>query len=627
MQPLPDAFIGLSTFEKGQLLELPWEISKIEDVESFEDKFFFVSSGRVYNNNDELLTINSEIYGALPFITSKNHSYKSQEEHLIKHLATNDLVNFFINHPAAMKSYLGMMSHKGSSILPHWQNLAKVVTVVSNESNWEPIHFSLTSADFHYHQSTETKKKSIYLEFQQDTLSIFNLIGVNEPLAITALEAKSKEKKATIDFARIIKERTLEYNTAVDLLNIQYLSPYNLSQEEWISLYWVLNEKYDLIIAHCGKSRVPYLYEESRCIFFLATNETVGFEADFFQNNLTMWPLVKRIIYKGKVNKTNLPFYPKIDMVKENDILRPVMPEDRKIEKFKIWLSQNIQNYLCNNDWVFFSNCFGDSNLIVNLLSYLSMSKDEVTRDQKPKVYIDKFLKNNIAVFEGLSSLWGLVASESVSYKQLSQIAKKIDNEFWQSQMQPVFPKEGIYSQEPVNQLIKKIFGNNRLVKGDSFSIMADVKNESIFFNNMSNVENTLNFSMFPDGMIEKHPDNKINLALPISSNKKMRHLFSGETKYWKNYLAYGFRLGLSQATFFELKPKFSNIKFFNKIILKSKSTPVKDVSGNNIKIIPIEVNSDSKNSLIISKELDFIFGIKNNEQQNETSPEIKDEK
>ncbi|MDH4261991.1 MAG: hypothetical protein OEV78_02990 [Spirochaetia bacterium] len=509
---LPPSLSGLSYRERNKLKELPWKNGQIDDLAGGDFSFILIS-GQLYDDEKRFYDPAREILGIKPFFKNIKKNYHSNTPHRIVYIETKILALFFLEFPKAMQSYVLYETNAGNESLNPWKKFPRIWTVVSIQSGWQGIHFAFTIAAYF---ANKKNKKTVYLEMNPAGMSIYSFIQKEPKPPIMHIK-----DDRTFDPAILLMERTLTYEN-VDIINVQHLSQWKISREQWVSFYNILSIKYDNIIIHCGEELTNFFHEESDGLFIMRKYRTYGYPGLHPAENSDLWPPTLEIFttslpalndreikyplfFKKIIDLNEIPFYNKLD------------------DSFWKWFEKYPARLLNQEKVIVLGEC---SPSMVDSSIYL-------TQILKENENLSDFLTNNMVIAEGATSI--MMALQSISKynpKLIQKIFKKI---------KPVYPQNGFYSNKSFVSLLNRYFKN---VSQDFLHLN---------FSSFSNHDTPLQW--FTHGLITDSLESCVfpPYCLELTGKiQNVRNFYSSNKAQWHEHVALALRFGFKNIDFYE---------------------------------------------------------------------------
>ncbi len=528
---LPPSLTGLNSKELTIFSSLPWKRGRVGDENiPFKEVSFLLSSGRIEVNDVGIISPAQELLGIKPFFKQPQRSYSNNFQNEIIYIPTKKLAKFFFLHPRAMHSYVRMESNIGYQPLPEWQNMSNQWTVIAENISLESCHFALSIA---HRQTKRFDSKAIYLEFQTEGLSVFNLLEQDPPPALVQAE----ENPGNLE--ELLEARLIRVSSSVDVLNIHFLSIWKLSSEQWVTLFWKLSKKYDDIVIHMGTESSDYIFEQSNTVFAVTSSDTYEFDFHNPEKNTICWPNLLEIKRKKKDNKNHhrLVEYPITYSSTERDI--PMPHRMKRDNMFWDWYANNIDHFLEPIE-AFVIDDYGD-----NFAGFVA-TLNAIWKDHKKDKTLKEALGRSLIFLQGKSGIPGAVASTSNDWKSFYKRCKQLVDYDVTSLLKPIFPTHGLFSEKPIEKYLKNLFPD---INQDTFNIFLPVityESRDIIFLTSGSLANNLVRSTFASGFVEP-----LNLNAKTNQGDKQQRTF-GRTNHndWVSVLSRCFRSNFKKVTF-----------------------------------------------------------------------------
>ena len=524
-ETLPPSLSGLNARELARLAKLPWKKGKFKGKGTpTKELSFLLNSGRLETNDMGLIAPAQELLGIKPFLRQPKREYSVNFEHELSYINTESLADFFFMHPRAMQSYISMESNLGYEPLSNWKDIPNQWLVISDRPSWESIHFSLAIA--HY-QAERFNSRSIYLEFQTEGLSIFNLLDMEpKPALVQAEENPGK-------LNQLLNERLVQISDSIDVLNIHFLSVWKLSQEQWSTLFWQLGKYYDNIIIHLGTDKLSFLYEQSNTIFAVTSSSLYQLENYELENNWICWPPVLDIRRKkaqAKHEKGVIEYPLGQDDFNDQTVKMPY--EMAESDGFWSWFKSDVEHFLEPYEAVIISD------YLDNFAGFMAVIKTLWKLSSEKKI-LKNSLNNSIIFPQGKSGILGSVAALSKNWHDFHKKCKNLVDYDVTSVLKPIFPTSSLFSDKPIQRYLKNLFPTNVQDGLNLFFPIISYENRDILFLSSGSLSENLIRSTFVPGFVETG-----NLDI-VESNQKDIHMRTfGRTNRndWINILANCFR-------------------------------------------------------------------------------------
>ena len=576
---LPPSLTSLNSKELKAISGLPWKRGRIGDKNIQPDTIsFLLVAGRIEVNDVGILSPAQELLGIKPFLRQPSRKYSAHFENEILYLPTKKLAEFFFLHPRAMCSYIRMESNIGYHPLKEWRQIPNQWAVTSENVSWESIHFALSIA---HRQAKRFDSKSIYLEFQSEGLSVFNLLEEEPPPALVQAE------ESPGDLGKLLRDRMVRVSKSVDLLNIHFLSIWKLSPEQWITLFWQLGKYYDDIIIHLGTEKADFICEQSNAVFAVTSSSVHGLEFHQPETNRICWPPVLEIKRRKKARsglhgQVEYPFtYEDFDKEK---ILMPYQIKEGN--PFWNWHENHIDPFLEPTE-AFVIDDYGD-----NFAGFIAVL-NSIWKDNKKDKSLKESLGRNIIFLQGRSGILGSVASISKNWKSFYKKCKQLVDYDVTSLLKPIFPTHGLFSEKPIERYLRNLFPD---IIQDGLNIFFPVityQNRDVLFLTSGPLANNVIRSTFASGFVEP------TTVQPESTQKNPEHRTFGRTNHhdWVYILSSCFRGNFKKVTFvnFLQPPKREGDIFVKKLLLDSSGSPShkKETTGLFSQVVNVAVSEE----------------------------------
>ncbi len=446
---LPPTLAGLSVSERSGLNALPWKEGVLDDFDHAKH-VFIVTSGRLLVD-DQVVGPRTALWGIKPFLKQQEREYKILYHHRVLYLDTSLLAEFFFLHPCAMQTYIKLASNYGHVALATWSYMSLVWTVVSDIPTFESIHLALGIANLH---AQDEFHKTIYLEFQKDGLSIYDLL--QKEVGIPLMKADADHISEDVDLDTAIRSKVIAFNDSVDILNIQFLSMWQINREEWANLFWSLRKEYSNIVIHLGYTHVDFLLEESSVIFNISSDSTSSpnlLPLEFHQLTLPVITTISRHIDHKQKSSGKIK-YP-LDFADENFDLENSVQQihSYKSSLYGQWLQQ------------YFSHLSNDLEVIVisdyaeNFPGFVAYIRS-LWENGDAKGHLDQALSNKIFLLEGKAGILGTVAMRCGDLDSFLKACGRIVHYDVTSLLKPIFPTDSLFAKETVTKYLHNLFQN-----------------------------------------------------------------------------------------------------------------------------------------------------------------------
>lgn len=530
----PPSLSGLSFTERNTLRDLGWKTGTLSDIAD-GDYTFILISGQLYDKSKRYYDPAREILGIKPFLKNTPKKFFSDKEHQICYIETKELARFFLSYPKAMQSYILYEYNAGVDALDHWKKFPRIWTVVSLQSAWQGIHFAFMTAAY---LANTKKSKTVYLEMNSSGMSIYSFIEKEPRPPIMHIK-----EGLNPDPEMLLMERTIVYEN-VDIINVQHLSQWKMTREQWVIFYNVLAKKYDHIIIHCGDDKDTFLHEESDGLFILRKYRTQGYRGLHLNENNDLWPPAMEIFttslpgkkdaeikyplfYRKVINLQDIPFYSQLT------------------EDYWSWFDKYPARLLNNKKVIVLgesSPSLLDSSVYLNQI----LKEGESLRD---------FLANNFVITEGASGIMtSLLAIARYKPEKIKKIFKRI---------KPVYPTRGFYSHKSFTKILSSSF--------------KEISQDFLFLNFSTCSGSDIPLQWFTHGLIKEGLAASVFPPFclePAKTTPKARDFYSTNKLNWYEHIALAFRFGFESIDFYEfiVPESISTSVFAERFILSYNS-------------------------------------------------------
>ena len=531
---LPPSLGGLSPKEKSALQDLAWEHTVVDKIDT-KKYVFILTSGRLILDDSIIIGPQQQLLGIKPFFKQVEVKYDTSHRHRILALPTETLAKFLLMHPQAMHSYLKMESNLGHVVLSDWTHIPKVWTVASDYPCLESIHLALAIANFKTRNNHASK--AIYLELQSSGLSVYDLLDtkVSSPIVQT-------EDNDEIDLTDLIEKHTIHFNKDVDILNVHFLSMWQLSHQIWVSLFWGLQAKYSDIITHLGTTQLDFIFEDSSAIIGITSDNLRQLPMFHPEHNQTQWPtcLEIRLQRKASVQEKGVIQYPvSFATVKDSEDKRKqylsLLNYDPDGLYWK-WFHQKMK-FLHENLEAIVVSDYGD-----NFVGFIAFMR-AMWEQGDTNIDLQQNIKNKVFLFQGKSGILGMVAMCSKDLTNFFKACKKLVHYEITNLLKPIFPVDGFFSEQPVLKYLNNLF-QNRVQDALPLGFLTTSDNtNSVQILRSGILKDNLARSIFILGMLQHE-------SKTTSPNEKQRNLACSTHKDWVHILATCLRLNFKEVRF-----------------------------------------------------------------------------
>lgn len=522
---LPPLFSGLSSNEYESFRKLGWKTGKINDIPEDRNITGILLSGTIKDQNEQTITPGRVVLGILPFVRQKRNQYVSDLYHEIAYIETQSIVEFFLQNPRAMQSYLQYCEHSGFPVIEKWKDFPDIYGIYSTKEYSESIHFSYSLAGF----LSQDSEKIILLEMAKEGAGIFSFFNPSIPAALV-----QKQKDDPQKLEDIIEQRKISITEKIDLLNVTFLSEWCLSKKQWSVLYRVLRKKYKKIIIHFGKENPDYFFEEVNSLFFFSDDEKNITLYDHIRTGNYSMPIMFQI-FPGKLfrsDKKRLTYpegnYSEAEFFRNNKMLE---------EKFKPYYSF-IENHFSLVFQTEEINIFGDSFMNhEGFFAFLELLSQKYTKDRDNK-YVKKFLKENLNIFHGYSSFLAALIQKNENWEDALVEYKKIKTKKTLETFKPVYPEKGIFNPKPIHKSLYRIFSDIYQEKTSLFFSYFCSRTCTVHSVSSGLLIDNLLQVMYPAGLLD-------------SLTPKQKKMQCVSENHWIQEISWLFRIGYKKINFY----------------------------------------------------------------------------
>ena len=541
------SLIGLSTKEVEEFWNLPWKQGVLKDIVDIDKTTFLISSGRIVISGYSIVGPGEEILGVKPFIKQVKRKYIADLPHEIYYIDIDILIKFFLLHPRAMQSYIRMENNFGNEIISEWATVSNQWTIISDYPCYESIHVALGIAEY---QTKTFETNAIYLEFESETLSVFNLIKKEPPPSITQVDDTYE------NLEKLLESRIIKYKENVHILNAHFLSIWKLDYEQWMAIFWILYQTYDDIIIHLGTEKIDFFYEQSNAIFAITSNRFHNLSIFNHEYNITEWPPIVEIRRKKAVHRDEKGIieYP----VKHSDLGVQFNPYDTN-DAYWSWFTKMFKHILEPHSAIIIGDYFD------NFAGFMALL--HVLWDQS--IAENLSLDNKTMILEGKSGILGGVATQCSNWKDFVQKCKRLVDYDVSNILKPIFPTTSLFSEKPISKYLTNLFPN---LMQDQLKIYFPVLTQDtkdVHFLTSGFLANNLIKSTFISGFV----DVKDALASQNKMENEVRSLGRTSKNDWIKLLATCFRVGFKDVVFVSFtQPHLNKQDTLSKKLLEDKT-------------------------------------------------------
>ncbi len=577
---LPPSLLGFSSKELNDFNRLPWKSSKLENIDSSDNISFLLISGRIEINNKDLIGPGEELLGIKPFFKQVRRVYKTIYPNEIVYIETDKLAQFFLLNPMAMLSYMHMENNFGNEPLPRWVYLPKQWTILSDQNCFESIHLGLSIAEY---QTQKLDTKAIYLEFQDENISVFNLIKKDPPPALT------QTKEYTEGLAQLVEKRKIPLNERVDILNIHYLSMWKLSRGQWISLFWFLAKSYDDLIVHLGCKKIDFICDQSNCIFVTGSDILQQRSRPLFLMSQSPLVAIQRKDTENKIKKGIIEYPLKYSDLDSNKNIDSYLPSSH-IESNPNWkwMQDNLDIFLDAKEAIVIADYFDN---FAGFIATMKVLWKNIENSRK----LNESLGKKVLILQGKSGILGGVAMESSNWEDFYDKCKRLVDYDVISVLKPIFPTTSLFSDKPIARYLKNLFPDMMQEKLKLFFPVITQETKNIHFLTSGSLAENLIKSTFIPGFVES---SQSSYTFDSTNEENMVTLGATSVQDWIKILAACFRRGFKEVTmisFAQPQTDKNNIVAKKLLELRTSSSIFAGVSGRLSQTIHVPVSDKSQ--------------------------------
>jgi len=583
---LPQNLLGLTYNERVELKELPWVTGKLGDFDPDTNTAFLVS-GRTQTEMGRFISPGLQMLGLKPFFKQIKREYQSALPHSLMHVNTDELAKFFFKHPKAMQSFINMERNQGYKVLPEWESLPKVWLVASDIPCWESVHLALAISE---RQGKKTGKKTLYLEWQNEGVAAYTLLGIDVPPALVQSENQSE------GINELVKSRVQTVSPHVDAINLHFLSIWSVNEDQWASVFWELREKYDEIIVHLGTARPGFLFEQSDAIFILTSSSGRDFPGLRPEENTIAWPNcieINRASKSKEKSKLHYPFSWTIEQVSKEGL--PTPDEIDESDDFWLWFEQSITPHIIERPTYFLSDSHLNYAGAAAVISYAASKAGD----------LKKAFSDYQFVCEGGSGLIAGIGAVSGTHENFIKNTRKALKNNLVSKLKPVYPSTGIFSLKPVQKYLEDYFGSETVERTFTKLSTYCVPLAQIEYITSGLMVDALLRSLFPLGFLDRD--------LTGTGDEPLHQQVASHSGQWYAQLAKLFRSSAQQTTFFRLQPaEAENRLVFNLFRSTIQAKTPTTISGrvSEYVVVPVSELSDFEEAQVeITTSIHNILG------------------
>lgn len=443
---LPPLFSGLSSNEYESFRKLGWKTGKINDLPTEKNMTGILLSGTIKDQNDNIITPGRVVLGILPFVRQKRNQYHSNLYHEIAYIETESIIDFFLQNPRAMQSYIQYCEHAGFPIIEKWKEFPDVYGIYSLKEYAESVHFSYLLSAF----ISKDSKKTIVLELSREGAGIFSASGLSVPAALV-----QKQKDETLRLEQIINERKVNVEENIDFLNVNFLSEWSLNKKQWSVLYRVLRKNYRNIILHFGKENPDYFFEEVNSLFVFSEDEKNEILYENIRNGNFSMPVMFQIFpAKSSRSEKKRIIYPEAESF--SSLFEQKKLNLNRLSPYYEFIENNFGLILSSKEINIFGDSFMNNEGFFALMELLSQ---KYTNDRSSKL-IKTFLKENLNIFHGYSGFLAALSEKNKDWISAIEEYKGIKDKKTLETFKPVYPEKGIFNPRPIHKNLYKIFSD-----------------------------------------------------------------------------------------------------------------------------------------------------------------------
>ncbi len=535
---LPSSLRGLTHSELLEISLLPWKRGSLLDIkEAHSNLTFLLVSGKLEDSDKGLIGPGKEILGVKPFFKQHQRKYLARYYSEILYINTDHLIKFFFKNPMAFRSYMLSEINSGAEPLAEWSHLSNIWGVVSNKASSESIHFSIGLCTY-LKKDVELKKKVIYLEYQKEGISLFTLLNKKPPPAFVQIDNASNNIK------ELLEERIVPISNNLDSLNVQFLSPWKITYDTWIGLYWELEKKYDEIVLHLGNNdEVDFFLKDCNTVFCVTSNKERTLNIFNPEKNTTFWPRTIEILHNNVTNTMeNSISYPiQLGEQEIQDIISHMPYTYQKDQKYWKWFEKSIAPKIKLDHVLIFADYFDNFAGFIAYIQELWKNLD---------LPLEASLDNKILFLQGKSGILGSIALLSKNWEDFYKKCKRLEDYDISTLFRPIFPKTGLFSDKPIRKYLENLFKN--IVLDDLIAVLPTISynNHDLLLVSSGKISDNLLKSVFVHGFIEQEENN----------NEEYRALGTTSKNEWDRLLSWSFRLGYEQVTFIDFEQPIQKI-------------------------------------------------------------------
>lgn len=456
----PVAFSAFTEEEKEKLYALPWQIIPFSQFKP-EKQTFVIVSGYLVSSRGVAFGAGDGPLGTVPFLKQKVLSFKELRETYIATINAVDLAHFFEAHPAAMRSFLTYMGNFKKTVLPEYNNHPLVVTVAARQPGAVSVIAGIKAA---ISITGNSQKKAIYLEFQRDGISVFSLTGKESKAAI--LQTENDE---TLENA--FEKRLIKVNEKLDILNVQHLSQFEIDKPQWLALYHLLRNRYQVIIQHLGTEKCDSAIKNSSRI--IEVTQTPWHHRDDLAGAATSIAPVFQVVQTTKEKPVQFGVHAYNDVFKDKENITI----DELIDNADTgdYFGDNFNRFLTSESMVYIADSIHNLPAFGALHQFLGTEANAST---------DRDIQ---LVLEGVSGLLFIASGEE--HSKAEQLAEKLQALI--SKLQPVYPKDAFMKTDKAIKLLETYLTN-------------ESNNIPVFFSGVSTANNSNDFQFITTGFLSE---------------------------------------------------------------------------------------------------------------------------
>ncbi len=188
LPPVPE-FCGLSESEYTALAALPWKETQGVENDN-QDMVYLCLKGRV--RYGKTIAVAGQLTGILPFVVNIRQPLEFLPGAVCLAVTTQQLARFFLQYPAALRAFTGVLRQSGRELLSHYENHPTVLVIEPGLTSLDlgegvrnASYFSLSRQDGYpydqlrtawaqfYYEALIKKVKAIVVEAEQAAADFF----------------------------------------------------------------------------------------------------------------------------------------------------------------------------------------------------------------------------------------------------------------------------------------------------------------------------------------------------------------------------------------------------------------------------------------------------------------------